>query len=118
MKLKPKYSVKMFEINPNAIYSLDELREKLDGIVSLPTLLKRLQLRESRVFKGAVFGWEIIEASHGAAKFCESADFLPNKGCVSNRNGKSSGLRKMRISDLARLEVIIRITNKLWQRKK
>jgi hypothetical protein len=61
----------MMSFDPNCLYSLDELRERLAGIVELPTLLDRLGLRDRRIFKGAVWGWEIIEASRKAGPFNE-----------------------------------------------
>lgn len=62
----------LIQFDPNTLYSLDELRERLAGIVELPTLLDRLGLRDRRVFKGAVWGWEVIEAARRAEPFSES----------------------------------------------
>lgn len=61
-----------FVIEPDALYPVDWLRERLHGIVELPTFLDRLGLRDKRVFRDAVFGWEVIEASRRAIPFNEA----------------------------------------------
>jgi hypothetical protein len=62
-----------FVIQENALYSLETLRERLRGIVELPTLLERLGLRDARKFRDAVWGWEILDASRKAGTFNEAA---------------------------------------------
>lgn len=51
-----------FVIEPNALYSLAWLEERLAGIVELPTFLERLKLRNERRFRDALWGREILEA--------------------------------------------------------
>lgn len=62
----------MIAFDPNTLYSVDELRHALQGTVELPTFLDRLGLRDRRVFKGAVWDWEIIEAARKADPFSET----------------------------------------------
>jgi hypothetical protein len=59
------------QFDPDTLYSLDELRERLAGAIELPTLLERLGLREKRIFRDALFGWEILEASRRAGPYGE-----------------------------------------------
>lgn len=59
----------MFKIDANSLYSLRELESALDELVSLPTFLDRLGLRDHRVFKDAIWGWEILVASRKAQSF-------------------------------------------------
>ena len=61
----------MFKIDPDTLYSLEDLREQLHGLVELPTLMERLGLREGRIFKGAVWGFEILKAARDAKPYNE-----------------------------------------------
>lgn len=86
----------MFKIDPDTIYSLDEIGKLLDGIVSLPTFMDRLALRDVRVFRDAVFGWEILRASQNAESFSsKEQDF--NKNSISSLVKTRS--RKMKPAD-------------------
>lgn len=62
----------MVQFDPNTLYSIKELAEALHGVVELATLLERLGLRENRVFRDAVWGWEIIDAARRAKPFAEA----------------------------------------------
>lgn len=88
----------MLKIDADTLYSLDELREKLAGIVELPTLLERLGLRDRRVFRDAIFGFEILEAARQAKPFSElsqtSAAILDAPG-VSLRRGSRTRPAKL-----------------------
>lgn len=59
----------MFQVDPNTLYSLKELSKALDGLVSMPTFIDRLGLRDHRIFRDAVFGWEILEIAKKANSF-------------------------------------------------
>ena len=67
----------MLRIDPNALYSLSELEEELRGIVELPTLLDRLGLRQKRIFRNGVFGFEILEAARRAEPFTSASQVAP-----------------------------------------
>ena len=58
----------------STFYPLDELREMLHGSVGLNTFLDRLGLRNSRVFKGGVWGFEVLEAARKTPPFSEVGD--------------------------------------------
>lgn len=64
----------MFRIDPHTLYSRHEIKERLAGLVGLDTFLHRLGLRKGRVFRDAVWGWEIIEASKRAGSFAGRRD--------------------------------------------
>jgi hypothetical protein len=63
----------VFKFDPDTLYGLEELREQLSGMVELTTFLDRLGLREKRVFRDALWGWEILQAARGAEPFSGSA---------------------------------------------
>mgnify|MGYP001352498752 CR=1 FL=1 len=55
----------VFTFDPHTLYSLDELREGLLGIVELPPFVDRLGLRNRRMFRDPLWDWESLEASGG-----------------------------------------------------
>lgn len=59
----------MFRIEADCLYSLKELESALDGLVSVATFIDRLGLRDHRIFRDAVFGWEILETAKKAESF-------------------------------------------------
>ena len=88
---------------PNALYSYDALRRMLEGIVELDTVLRRLNLRDRRVFRDAVWGWEILDAARLAGLFSEKV----NAGIPispANRHPRRSGARGVRRLGVADLE--------------
>ena len=58
----------MVQFDPNTLYSLAELEEQLKGVVELPTLIARLGLKD-RIFRDAVFGFEVLEKAKAAEPF-------------------------------------------------
>ena len=42
---------------------MDELEETLEGVVSLYVFLENLGLKKARIFRDAVWGWEILEGA-------------------------------------------------------
>ena len=52
--------------HPHALYSLNQLKHMLHGIIELSTFLDRLGLRRHRLFRDAVWGWEILSAAQCA----------------------------------------------------
>ena len=56
----------MIRFEPNALYSMDELSEMLGSVVSLDRFVKALGLGD-RLFKRAVFGFEVLDAAMQAA---------------------------------------------------
>lgn len=96
----------MVEFDPNTLYSLAELKERLREVVELPTFLRRLGLKDNRVFKDAVWGWEILKAARKAPVFSEqdkpSAEIVATV-CKPPRGRKSRAssdpLRKLGIND-------------------
>lgn len=91
----------MIPFDPNTLYSFVELRKLLHGVVELPTLLDRLGLRE-RVFRGALWGWEIIEAARKAEPFSASGNAnMPTVMAIGTRkSNRSNPVRKLSSSDL------------------
>ena len=87
----------MIKLDPNTLYSLNGLREMLHGIVELDTVLDRLGLRDRRVFRDAIWGWEILEASRKAEPFSEQDQLRPNirdiAHSATNPRGKSSRIK-------------------------
>ena len=95
----------MIEFKANALYSLQDLEEMLDGVVALGTFLDRLDLRTKRVFKGAVWGSEILQAVRKARPFSESTSDAANVinvgGLRPGRKGSTRGpVRELSRSDL------------------
>ena len=94
----------MIEFKANALYSLQDLEEMLDGVVALGTFLDRLDLRTKRVFKGAVWGSEILRAARKARPFSEGAsgavELVRVGGPQPGRKGSGKGpVRKLSRSD-------------------
>ena len=71
----------------------------------MKTLLDRLELRNQRIFKDAIFGWELLEAAKRAKPFSEASnsaailDIEPIRG-RKGRNASSDPLRKLGAKDL------------------
>lgn len=63
-----------FSVDPNALYGLEWLRERLRGIVELPTFMQRLGLRDKRIFRDAVTGREILDALAQARPFSDAGE--------------------------------------------
>lgn len=98
----------MFTFDPNTLYSFPELRERLEGIVSLDTLLDRLGLRDRRNFRDALWGWEVLEASRQAEPFAASSaaevfDIGPSPSLKRSRkaNSKPGQLRMPSSRDIS-----------------
>ena len=72
--------IDMFKVDPHTLYAMKEIEESLQGIISPVTFLNNLGLRNRRVFKEALWGWEIIEAAKQAQPFSLHPD-------TSKRNG-------------------------------
>ena len=77
----------MFTIEPNTLYSLDEVAELLPGKMTLATLLDRLGLRDRRVFRDGLWGWEIIEAARKAKPFSEANSVASVVNMARGRGG-------------------------------
>ena len=97
---------KSFAIDPDTLYSMTDLEGRLDGLIGLDTLLNRLRLRNGRVFKGAVFGFEILEAARKAEAFSEPitagiVSISPPRGRVGS---SGAPVRKLGAADLENLE--------------
>ena len=94
-----------FRIDPDTLYPLGWLRERLKGIVELPTLLDRLELRDRRIFKGAVWGWEILEAARKAPSFAEvgrpdASVVAMRPGARGTRSASKAPVRRLTADDL------------------
>ena len=76
---------------PDALYSLDEVAAMLEGVVALGTFLDRLGLRERRVFKSALWGWEILDAARRAPPFSQKS---PSAGTRTRSAAGSGGGRR------------------------
>ena len=66
-----------FKIDPDTLYSMDWLRERLRGIVELPTLLDRTKLRSRRKFRDAILGSELLEALQRVEPYSSDAVDAP-----------------------------------------
>lgn len=75
-----------FHIDPDALYSLDELEDLLKGIVDVKTFFERLGLRGNRAFRDAIFGREIFAALEKAGPYTTQRTDLPSRG-----RGKPAG---------------------------
>ena len=55
----------MVHFDENTLYSMDELEEMLEGVVSLYVFLENIGLKKrgERIFRDAAFGWELLEAA-------------------------------------------------------
>ncbi len=67
----------MVRFDEDTIYSMPELEGMLADIVGMDTFLDRLGLRERRLFKNAVWGWEILEGSRKGKPFSEPIGARP-----------------------------------------
>ena len=63
----------MVRFNPECLYSLSELKEMLGGTVALETFLRRLGLTRGRIFRKAVWGFEILDSAREARSRPEAA---------------------------------------------
>ena len=88
----------MFRVEPNTLYSLDDLKKSLGGLVGLRTFLHRLGLRDRRVFRDAVWGFELLEAAREARPFAEGARHA-SSGSRRVRSGRAGGGR-LSVNDL------------------
>lgn len=61
----------MITFDETTLYSLDELKDSLTGVMSIRTFLDALDLNGNRVHKSAVWGFEIIAAAKNASSFSE-----------------------------------------------
>ncbi|NQU41823.1 hypothetical protein HQ520_00960 [bacterium] len=97
----------MIQFEPNALYTLKELEERLHGLVELPTFLERLGLRDNRVFKQALWGWEILEAGRKAESFSakqqasvQAVTPVPARGGRGKGTDAQNPVRKLGAGDL------------------
>ena len=72
METKP--TPEPFVIDPNALYPLAWLRERLTGVVELPTLLDRTGLRAKRKFRDVILGSELLAALDRVRPYAEDAE--------------------------------------------
>lgn len=94
----------MAKFDADTLYSLSELRAMLCGVVELPTLIDRLGLRTGRIFRDAVWGWEILEAAKMAGSFTPHTETkCPNGGSKGTPGMPSSRSRKCRNEPVRRL---------------
>ncbi len=59
----------MLHLDPHTLYSLDELAALLPGKMTMATFMDRLGLRDRRVFRDALWGWEVLDAARRAGSF-------------------------------------------------
>ena len=59
----------MFQVDPNTLYAIEKLERSIEGIVGIDTFLKNLGLKANRMFRGAVWGWEILDGSYRGVDF-------------------------------------------------
>lgn len=64
----------MFQVDPNTLYAVSELEAQLSDIVHLRTFMDRLGLRSTRLFRDAIWGWEILEAAKKIAQAISERD--------------------------------------------
>ena len=79
----------MILFNPDTLYPLSEVEEMLEGVVTLGTFLDRLGLRERRVFKSGLWGWEVLEAARKALAFSELRPVVPRSSIFSGGRPKA-----------------------------
>ena len=90
----------MFHIDPNSLYTLEDLERELAGIMSVETFLMRMSPR--RRYKSAWWGQDLIEALNGPLPE-ERTSVREPLGRQSRRSPRltgrrNSGLEPIRIS--------------------
>ena len=93
----------MVKIDADTLYSLDDLRSMLRGVVELGTFLDRLGLRKERVFRDAIWGSEILRAVEGAKPFGhreEAAKGLRTPPVRAGRGTSEGPVRRLGAADL------------------
>jgi len=101
----------MFKIDRDTVYSLDEARELLHGLVELDTLMERGGLKDGRKFRDALLGEELIEAWKRAKAYTQltqSAAVLPigRSSGPGGRGGRVSGLQRFSVKRIKKPENI------------
>lgn len=84
----------MINFEVDAHYRLDERKEMLKGYVELPTFLQGPDLRRYRVFRDAVWGWEILGQARRAPAYTSLTDQAPFNHHSTPGTTKSGGGKK------------------------
>lgn len=84
----------MIKFEADALYRLGELEDMLKGYVELPTFLQRLDLKQNRVFRDAIWGWEILERARRAPSYTALADQAPFNRRSLSSSTKSRPVKK------------------------
>lgn len=79
----------MVKIDPDTLYRLEDLEELLRDHVELPTFLDRLGLKKDRVFRDAIWGFEILEAARKAPSYAS----LTQSEAVARGNAAQTVIR-------------------------
>lgn len=96
----------MIKIEADALYRLQDLEEILRDHVEISTFLERLGLKRQRVFRDAIWGWEILEASRQARPYAELSQIHGHahssvSGQVGRRRSQVKGsTRRLSVRDL------------------
>lgn len=91
-------------IDESTFYTMGDLGVMFEGAVGIDTLLSRLGLRDARVFKAGVWGFELMLAARKAPSFSEAS----NAGATvvdvmrAGRKGRAKGgpLKRITPDDL------------------
>ena len=72
----------MVHFDANTLYTMDELEEMLEGVVSLHVFLVNLGLKKDRIFRDAVWGCEILDAAKNrrSSNVCRPNESHPRRG--------------------------------------
>lgn len=94
-----------FQVDPHALYSLDELRDLLRGLVEMDTFLDRLGLRDRRIFRNCLTGQEILAALEAARRnenfFSRHEETMPTHATITRTpQQRRSTKRKLGVEDL------------------
>ena len=79
----------MITFEPNSLYSMDEIKAALDGLMGLRTFMDTLDLNGNRVHRSAVWGFEIIAAAKNAPSFSERTPAPDLSEVLSKRRGRA-----------------------------
>ena len=90
----------MTRIDPNTLYSLSELKDMLGGTVAVGTFLRRLGLTKDRLFRKAVFGFEILDAAREARSRPEAATGPVPLPVPSRQRGSKAATEPLTLDDV------------------
>ena len=90
----------MVQFNPECLYSLSELKEMLGDTVATGTFLRRLGLTKDRLFRKAVFGFEILDGAREARNQPKTDDELLPLPVSPRQRGSKAATEPLTLDDV------------------